>query len=65
VEGTEWTSFLAEREEHVFLVLTLIIGALVGLPVMAFIVLTERFGARLYPVERASSRILTLPFVQH
>lgn len=32
-----------------FLVLTLLIGALVGLVVVAFILLTENFGARIYP----------------
>ncbi len=45
----QWNTFLREREEQVFLVLTLLIGALVGLVVVAFILLTERFGARLYP----------------
>ncbi len=67
MEGTEWTSFLAEREEHVFLVLTLMIGALAGLPVVAFIVLTETFGARLDPVGHAKFPPILLPlhFVQH
>src|SRR5258708_37123855 len=46
----QWTLLLQEREEQVFLVLTLLIGALVGAIVVAFILLTERFGARLYPV---------------
>jgi CIC family chloride channel protein len=46
----QWTSLLQEREEQVFLVLTLLIGALVGLTAVAFILLTERFGSRLYPV---------------
>ena len=43
----QWTLLLQEREEQVFLVLTLLIGALVGAIVVAFILLTERFGARL------------------
>src|SRR5204863_8133492 len=43
-----WTAFLREREEQVFLLLTLIIGALAGMVVVAFILLTERSGARLY-----------------
>jgi len=38
-----------QREDQVFLVLTLIIGALTGLAVVAFILLTERLGMRLYP----------------
>jgi CIC family chloride channel protein len=45
----QWNTLLRDREEQVFLVLTLLIGALVGLAVVAFILVTERFGARLYP----------------
>src|SRR5271155_1428518 len=45
----QWAGFLRRREEQVFLVLTLLIGALVGLTVVAFIVLTEHAGARIYP----------------
>jgi len=44
-----WNALLNEREEQVFLVLTLLIGALVGLMAVAFIYLTERVGSRLYP----------------
>jgi chloride channel protein, CIC family len=43
----QWAAFRDQREEQVFLVLTLLIGALVGLVVVAFIVITERVGARL------------------
>src|SRR5882672_9369808 len=50
VPSREWLSFLKKREEQVFLVLTLVIGALVGLTVVAFILLTEHFGQRVYPV---------------
>jgi CIC family chloride channel protein len=67
--GTSWwsassrqlTAFLREREEQVFLVLTLLIGALVGLTVVAFILLTERFGARLYPAGGMGLRRLLVP----
>ena len=38
-----------QREDHVFLVLALVIGALTGLAVEAFILLTQREGIRLYP----------------
>ena len=38
-----------QREDQVFLVLTLVIGALTGLAVVGFILLTERLGMRLYP----------------
>jgi CIC family chloride channel protein len=59
----QWTAFLREREEQVFLVLTLLIGALVGLIVVAFILLTERFGARLYPLGGAAWRRLLVPVI--
>jgi CIC family chloride channel protein len=49
-----WQALLNEREEQVFLVLTLLIGALVGLMAVAFILLTERFGSRLYPAGGAA-----------
>src|SRR6266496_1279911 len=58
-----WTLLLRDREEHVFLILTLLIGALVGMTVVAFILLTERFGARLYPSDGAASRRLLVPVV--
>jgi hypothetical protein len=38
---------LQGREDQVFLVLALVIGALTGLTVVAFILLTERAGMRL------------------
>jgi chloride channel protein, CIC family len=57
----QWSAILREREEHVFLVLTLAIGALVGLAVVAFILLTERAGVRLYPAGGAAWRRLLVP----
>src|SRR5881398_2817415 len=57
----QWTAILRERDEQVFLVLTLLIGALVGAIVVAFILLTERFGARLYPGGGAAWRRLLVP----
>jgi chloride channel protein, CIC family len=59
----KWTTFLREREEQVFLVLTLLIGALVGLIVVVFILLTERFGTRLYPLGGAAWRRLLMPVI--
>ncbi len=56
-----WASLLEEREDQVFLFLTLLIGALTGLAVVAFIVLTERLGMRLYPVGSAAWRRLLIP----
>jgi CIC family chloride channel protein len=58
-----WIARIRQREDQVFMVLTLIIGALVGLAVVAFIVLTERFGARLYPVGGAAWRRLLVPVI--
>lgn len=57
----KWNAFLREREEQVFLLLSLLIGAIVGMLVVAFILLTERFGARLYPAGGAAWRRLLVP----
>ncbi len=57
----QWKAFLRDREEQVFLVLTLLIGAIVGMVVVAFILLTERSGARLYPAGGAAWRRLLVP----
>jgi len=61
VKASQWAVFCVEREEQVFLALTLLIGALVGLSVVAFIVLTERFGAHLDPAGVARWRRLVVP----
>ena len=46
----QWsTSDMESHEERVLLILTLIIGALVGLVVAAFIYVTENLAARMYP----------------
>jgi len=52
---------LQQREEQVFLLLSLLIGALTGLAVVAFIVLTERLGMRLYPPDSAACRRVLVP----
>src|SRR5438067_5847827 len=54
---------LQQREDQVFLVLALVIGALTGLAVVAFILLTERIGMRLYPAGGAPWRRLLFPVV--
>ena len=54
---------LRPRESQVFLGLSLVIGAVTGLVVVAFIVLTERLGMRLYPVSGAPWRRLLVPVV--
>ncbi|HET7106089.1 MAG TPA: chloride channel protein [Candidatus Acidoferrum sp.] len=58
---SKWKAFLGDREEQVFLLLTLLIGALVGLVVVAFIEITGRFGARLYPPDAAAWRRFLVP----
>jgi CIC family chloride channel protein len=52
---------LRQHEDQVILVLTLIIGALVGLLVVAFILLTENLGARMYPAGGAAWRRVVIP----
>jgi CIC family chloride channel protein len=59
----QWNALLNEREEQVFLVLTLLIGGLVGLMAVAFILLTERVGMRLYPVGGAAWHRVLIPVV--
>ena len=63
-----WTIFrsrlivhLQQREEQIFLLLSLLIGALTGLAVVGFIVVTERLGMRLYPVGSAAWRRVLIP----
>jgi len=52
---------LRQREGQIFLALALVIGALTGLVVVAFIMLTERLGMRLYPVGGAPWRRALFP----
>jgi CIC family chloride channel protein len=68
--GNSWKTWasrrvaeLRHREDQVFLVLALVIGALTGMVVVAFIVLTERLGMRLYPVGGALWRRVLFPVV--
>ena len=51
-------TLLRQREEQVFLLVTLLLGALVGATVVAFIVLTENFGARIDAAGAAWRRLL-------
>ena len=52
---------LRQREGQVFLALSLVIGAVTGLAVVAFILLTERLGMRLYPIGGAPWRRVLFP----
>ena len=63
LQARRWTAFLQQRESQVFLLLTLLIGALVGLTVVAFIVLTEHFGARISPSNATPWQRLVVPIV--
>jgi len=56
-----WFPRIREREEQVFLFLTLVIGALTGLAVVAFILVTERLGMHLYPIGSAAWRRVLIP----
>ncbi|HNV03314.1 MAG TPA: chloride channel protein [Vicinamibacterales bacterium] len=52
---------LRRHEEKAFFVLTLVIGAIVGLVIVAFILLTENLGARLFAPDAASWHRLVIP----
>ncbi len=52
---------LRQREGQIFLILALVIGAATGAAVVAFIVLTEHMGMRLYPVGGAPWRRVLFP----
>jgi len=56
-----WALHTAQRQGRLLLVLSIVIGALTGLAVVAFILLTERLGMRLYPVGSAAWRRVLIP----
>jgi len=59
---SRWERFRLDHQENtVILVLTLIIGAVVGAVVVAFILLTENLGARMYPASGAAWRRIFIP----
>ncbi|HKO04715.1 MAG TPA: chloride channel protein [Candidatus Acidoferrales bacterium] len=58
-----WSERIAEHEDRLFLLLTILIGAIVGLAVVAFILLTEHVGALIYPAGGAAWRRLLAPTV--
>jgi len=58
-----WASQFAQREEQNLLLLSVLIGALTGLAVVTFILLTERLGMRLYPVGSAAWRRVLIPTI--
>jgi CIC family chloride channel protein len=56
-----WAVAAARRQGRLLLLLSIIIGALTGLAVVAFILLTERLGMRLYPVGSAAWHRVLIP----
>ncbi|MDQ2833440.1 MAG: chloride channel protein [Acidobacteriota bacterium] len=57
-----WTGF-ANRQDQLLMLLSLVIGVLVGLTVVAFILLTGRIAARMYPPDGAVWRRLLVPVI--
>ncbi len=56
-----WANGFGEREGRITLLLSLVIGALVGLVVVAFILLTGRLAARMYPAGGSPWRRILVP----
>lgn len=52
-----------DREERVGIILSLVIGVLVGLVVVAFVLLTGRLSARMYPAGGQPWRRLVIPVI--
>ena len=58
----QWLAMrFANRPQRMLLFLSVLIGALTGLAAVAFILLTERLGLRLYPVGSAAWRRVLIP----
>src|SRR5215469_2284525 len=54
---------LRRREDRLSLILSIVIGALVGLVVVAFILLTGRLAARMYPPAGSGWRRILVPVI--
>jgi len=52
-----------QREQQLLLIISIMIGALTGLAVVALILLTERLGSRLYPVGSPIWRRIVTPII--
>src|SRR6516225_8085646 len=68
--GMSWRAWLSRqvqqlqtRQDQLSYVLALVIGALTGASVVAFILLTERLGMRLYPVGSGAWRRVLIPII--
>ncbi len=55
-----WAGF-RNRDDRLLIVLSLLIGVIVGLTIVAFILLTGRLAARMYPPGSAAWRRVTVP----
>jgi chloride channel protein, CIC family len=60
-KARDWTRRLPDREDRISILLSFVIGALVGLVVVAFILLTGRLAARMYPPGGAAWRRIFVP----
>jgi len=58
-----WAESLRSREDQLTILLSLLIGVLVGLVVVAFILLTGRLAANMYPAGGAAWRRVVIPTV--
>jgi chloride channel protein, CIC family len=63
VPSRRWAELLKRREDQIFLLLTVVIGALVGLVVVAFILLTEHVNTRIFPMGGAQWRRFFAPLI--
>jgi CIC family chloride channel protein len=57
------SSVVRDRDNQILIVLSVVIGVVVGLTVVAFILLTGRLAARMYPSESAAWRRVLVPTV--
>jgi chloride channel protein, CIC family len=58
-----WSEQLKNREDQLTVVLSLVIGVLVGLVVVAFILLTGRLAAQMYPAGGSAWRRVVIPII--
>ena len=59
--ATRGWSLLSDREDRLLILLSLVIGVVVGLTVVAFLLVTGRFAARMYPPDSAAWRRVAIP----
>lgn len=60
-KARDWTRRLPDREDRIAILLSFVIGAVVGLVVVAFILLTGRLAAGMYPPGSAAWRRVLVP----